>query len=182
MNTRMGEQTSTVQPDQLVSSIPITTFLKLLSPAPPDEVLTAARHLKFRSQVYLFITLNKPGISNDQWMYFPDKEIPFGRISEMKNFSRKMCPPDKCSLFVEFFCWEGDDIWNGTKEELFELILPWLDKLGFVKREEVIDIYHLRVKDCYPVYDLDYQNHLAVVKTLSRPIREPAVYRPPWAV
>ena len=68
-------------PNKVISSIPITTFIRLLHPLPSDDVLEAVKKLKYRSQVYLFITINKPHITRDQWIYFPDKEIPFGRIS-----------------------------------------------------------------------------------------------------
>jgi protoporphyrinogen oxidase len=112
----------------------------------------------------LFITLNKPLVTNNQWIYFPDQEIPFGRISEMKNFSKKMSPKSKTSLFIEFFCWEGDEIWNMRKDELFNMTLDWLERLQFVNREEVINVYHIKQKNVYPVYDLSYQKNLNIIK------------------
>ena len=75
-----------------------------------------------------------------------------------------MSPKGKTSLFVEFFCWKDDEIWNMPKEDLFELAIVWLDKLDFVNREEVIDIYHIRKENAYPVYDLDYKKNLDTVK------------------
>jgi len=137
----------------------------------PNEVLEAIRNLKFRSHVSLFITLNKPSVSSDQWIYFPEKEKPFGRIMEPKNFSKKMSPLDKTSLFIEFFCWENDKIWNASKEELFELSIEWLEKLGFIKREEVIDYFVHKEKYAYPVYDLNYKENLRKVKSYLRRFR-----------
>lgn len=153
------------RPDHLVSSIPITVFVGLLNPAPPPELLHALKNLKYRSQAYLFLTLDKPSVSKDQWIYFPDREVPFGRISEMRNFSERMSPEGKTSLFIEFFCWKEDEVWNMSREELFELAIAWLEKLDFVKRDEVIDIYHIKKENVYPVYDLDYRGHLDVVKS-----------------
>ena len=150
--------------EKMVSSIPITVFCKNLVPAPPKEVLEASKKLRFRSQVYLFITLNKPSVTDDQWIYFPDKEIPFGRISEMKNFSKKMSPKDKTSLFVEFFCWKNDSVWKMSKGELLNKTIKWLEKLGFVEQSEIIDSYLLRSEFGYPVYELGYEKNLAVVK------------------
>ncbi len=154
-----------ISPDYLVSSIPITSLTWLLNPLPPKEVLEAVKKLRYRSQVYLFITINKPSVSRDQWIYFPDKEVPFARISEMKNFSIKMSPEDKTSLFIEFFCWEKDEVWNKGKEELFEVTIWWLEKLGIVKREEVLDVYHIKQKDIYPVYSLEYEKNLGIIKS-----------------
>jgi protoporphyrinogen oxidase len=118
------------EPEHVISSIPITRLVGLLRPTPPGEALRAAASLRFRAQVYLFVTLAKPRVSRDQWIYFPDREVPFGRISEMKNFSPRMSPPDKTSLFIEFFCWEGDAVWRSSKEELTKSALEWLGGWG----------------------------------------------------
>jgi len=78
---------------------------------------------------------------------------------EPKNFSKKMSPADKTSLLVEFFCWENDKIWNASKEELFELATEWLEKLDFIKRDEVTGCFIHKEKYAYPVYDLTYKEH-----------------------
>jgi protoporphyrinogen oxidase len=151
-------------PRSVVSSIPLTQLLSLLHPEPPAEVLWSAARLRFRSQVYLFLTFDKPSVSPDQWIYFPDPEVPFGRISEMRNFSPRMSPPGKTSLFVEFFCWEGDSVWSATKEALLEPTMEWLERLGLVDRSELIDVHHLRKPYVYPVYELGYERNLGVTK------------------
>jgi len=104
----------TFEPGQLINSIPITLFVQKMVPEPPAEIIEAAGNLKFRSLVALFITFDKPNVFKDQWIYFPDKQIPFSRISEPRNFSKKMSPEGKTSLLVEFFCNENDQIWNGS--------------------------------------------------------------------
>ena len=154
-----------VSPSAVVSSVPVTQCIGLFDPPPPAEVLSAAKNLKFRSQVYLFLTINKEKVTDDNWVYFPDKNIPFGRICEPKNFSRIMSPEGKTSLFIEFFCFEGDEIWNASKAMLFDMAIEWLEKLKFLKREEVINVYYLKQLYAYPVYDLNYKNH--VKKALS---------------
>ena len=154
----------TIKSKFIISSIPITEFVNLLEPKAPNEVLQAIKNLKFRSHVSLFITLNKPFVFSDQWIYFPDKKIPFGRIMEPKNFSKKMSPPDKTSLLIEFFCWKNDNIWNANKKQLFELSIKWLERVGLIKREEVINCFVHKEKYAYPVYDLNYKKHLRKVK------------------
>lgn len=153
-----------IKPNYVLSSIPITELISLLDPLAPSDVLEAAKRLKFRSHLSLFITVNKPSIFKDQWIYFPDKKIPFGRIMEPKNFSGRMSPPGKTSLLIEFFCWENDALWNAGKEELFNMSIGWLEKLNFLKKEEVIDIFLHKEKYAYPVYDLNYKNNVRIVK------------------
>ncbi|MAH48166.1 hypothetical protein CMI37_20250 [Candidatus Pacearchaeota archaeon] len=162
INTRGKEES--FKPKYLVESITMKNFVNLLEPSAPDCVLEAIKTLKYRSQVYLFITLDKESITKDQWIYFPEKEIPFGRVSEMKNFSKKMSPDGKTSLFVEFFCFEGDKTWNMDKESLFELALNHFERLGFFTRKEVRNYYLIKQKNVYPIYDLDYQKNLELIK------------------
>jgi protoporphyrinogen oxidase len=157
-------ETKAVHPKYLVESITITDFLKLLDPQPPKEIMDAMKKLTYRNQVYLFITLNKNKITDDQWIYFPNKDIPIGRVSEMKNFSKKMSPPGKTSLFAEFFCTEGDKIWNMSKEKLFELSLPYFERFGFFTKKDVRTVYHIKQRNVYPVYDIHYQKFINAIK------------------
>ncbi len=154
----------TIECEQLIESVPITEFIKLLDPEVPHEVSDAAGKLRHRNQVYLFITLDKQSVTDDQWIYFPRQENKIARISEMRNFSKAMSPEGKTSLFLEFFCFEGDSIWNMEGSELFEVAMRELSAAGFFRREDVRNYYHIKQKNVYPVYDLDYQVHLGVIK------------------
>lgn len=153
-----------VECNNLVESIPITEFVTLLEPEIPKEVKQSILNLKHRSQVYLFITLNKDTITKDQWIYFPSKKNKIARISEMKNFSKMMSPKHKTSLFVEFFCFKDDEIWNKSKDELFEIALKELSSIGLFDKTDVRSYYHIKMENVYPVYDLNYQTHLSTVK------------------
>jgi protoporphyrinogen oxidase len=157
-------KTRTFKVGHLINSTSIKHFVQLFDPPPPADVLAAAAHLDYRAQVYLFLTIDKKQVVPDNWIYYPDRTIPFGRLSEMKNFSRLMSPPDKTSLFLEFFVFEGDAIWQMTKDQLLELALPHLERMGLLKRNEIIDSYVLRQPNAYPIYRLGYQEHLDKVK------------------
>jgi len=161
INTPDGIQE--LSPSTVISSIPITKCVELFSPLAPPEVREAAKSLKFRAQVYLFLTINKEKVADDNWIYFPDKEIPFGRITEMKSFSKEMCPEGKTSLFIEFFCFEGDEIWSETKERLFDLAILWLERLNFIKREDVINVHQRKESNAYPIYDMGYSGNVRTV-------------------
>lgn len=153
-----------LRPDYVISSIPITEFVSILEPAAPDSVLKAAGNLKFRSHISFFVTVNKKSVFPYHWVYFPEEKFPFGRVMEPKNWSKKMSPDNKTSLLVEFFCWENDRIWNASKEDLLVLTLPWLEKCGFLQKEEIIDYFIDRQKYAYPVYELNYRMYLDKVK------------------
>jgi protoporphyrinogen oxidase len=164
VDVKTADGVQTVRPERVVESVPITRFLELLDPPPPTEVQAAAKALKWRAQVYLFLTLDKDSVTKDNWIYFPSKDIPFGRTSEMKNFSADMCPPGKTSFFVEFFAFESDPIWSMSKEQLLELVLPYFESWGFFTRAEIRDCYLLKRSHVYPVYDSHYRERLDVIK------------------
>ena len=163
VDVRTRDGTKAFSLSAVISSVPVPVVMKLFDPAPPADVMDAASHLRFRSQVYLFLTVNKEQLMPDNWIYFPDKNIPFGRISEMKNFSKEMSPPGKTSLMIEYFCFEGDRIWTMEKEKLMEETLPHLERFGFLKKEEITGSHHFRLAHVYPLYDLEYDRHAATV-------------------
>ncbi|SDV01760.1 Protoporphyrinogen oxidase [Microlunatus sagamiharensis] len=153
-----------VRPENLVESVPLQDFVRLLEPEAPQAVRTANDRLTYRSQVYLFLTLDKPSVTTDQWIYFPSRETPIARVSEMRNFSARLSPEGKTSLFIEFFCTEGDELWETDEDALLELTLSHFEGLGLLERHEVRRHHLLRQRNVYPVYDLDYTGRLEVVK------------------
>ncbi len=82
----------------------------------------------------------------------------------MKNFSSSMSPKGKTSLFIELFCFEGDPVWNQSDKELIHSVEPHLEKLGFYTRKEVREYHIIHQKNVYPIYDLNYKEHLSQLK------------------
>jgi protoporphyrinogen oxidase len=156
---RRGENL-VIEPDFLAESIPIDELLRLLDPAPPDSLLTAAAGLRWRAQIYLFITLDKPSVTPDQWLYFPNKAVPFGRVSEMRNFSPAMSPAGKTSLLVELFVFTEDPLWQAAQEDVFARVQPYFIDMGFFSPQEVRQVYMLKRQNVYPVYDLGYKERI----------------------
>lgn len=150
--------------NHLIESMPLQEFLGSLSPAVPETMSTAVNKLAYRDQRYVFLTLNTESVSKDQWIYFPSKDIPFARISEMKNFSDLMSPPGKTSLFVEYFCSEGDTTWSMSDKALFDLTIFHLQKIGLVSPSDVRKYYVIQAKGVYPMYTLEYEKPLEEVK------------------
>jgi protoporphyrinogen oxidase len=149
--------------NQIVSSVAPSQMLKMLNPAPPQEIVDAAESLMFRSQVYLFVTLDKEKVTDDNWIYIPNLDVPFGRVAEMRNFSKDMSPEGKTSLFIEYFVTYDDEIWNMSKEELFEKSMPFFEEYGLFTRDEVRNCYRIERRFVYPVYDIDYQTRIKKV-------------------
>ena len=70
----------------------------------------------------------------------------------------------KSSLGLEYFCNEGDAIWNMEDDELVELAKQEMKELGLLQVDDVIDGCVFRVEKSYPVYDATYREHLQVLR------------------
>lgn len=148
-----------------ISSMPVTEFVQNLDPAPPDHVLQAAEKLKYRDFITVCLIVNKAELFSDNWIYVHDPEVRVGRIQNFKNWSPHMVPdPSKSSLGLEYFCNEGDRLWNLSDADLIELGKREIDAIGLVSAADVEDGCVFRVPKAYPIYDSDYRNYLAIVK------------------
>jgi len=155
---------TSMEPELAVSSIPITELATLLDPPPPSKVIDAARRLRFRAQMHLFIMLDRERVGMDQWYYYPEARIPFGRISEMKNFSELMCPEGTTSLTVEYFVFKDDATWRMGEGKLTDLTIDWMKRVGLDDGRGIIGTHIHREEHAYPIYELGYRRHLNVLK------------------
>ena len=148
-----------------ISSMPVTEFIKNLDPVPPPEVLQAAEKLKYRDFLTVCLIVNKPNLFPDNWIYVHDPEVKLGRIQNFKNWSPHMVPdPTKTSLGLEYFCTEGDELWNMSDADLVELGRRELERIGLTSGAEIEDGCVFRVPKAYPIYDSDYGDYLAIVR------------------
>jgi len=158
-------QQETVRGTHFLSSMPVTEFIRKLSPPPPPRVLQAAERLSYRDFLTVCLIVNKPELFPDNWIYVHSPEVKVGRIQNFKNWSPDMVPdPSKTSLGLEYFCTEGDVVWTTPDTELIELGKREVDRIGLARYADIEDGCVVRVPKAYPVYDSDYREYLAVVR------------------
>jgi protoporphyrinogen oxidase len=158
-------ETSEITGDYFVSSMPVTTLMRCLDPAPPEEIMEAANSLSYRDFLIVSLIVDAEDLFADNWIYIHSPEVKVGRIQNFKNWSPKMVPdPTKTCLGMEYFCSEGDEIWAMADSELIDLATRELDKLGLVSASKVEDGTVIRQKKAYPVYDRGYYGHLETIR------------------
>ena len=59
----------TMDADAVVSSIPLTLLARNMVPAPPAEILAAAKKLRFRDLITVNVMLNREQVTKDTWLY-----------------------------------------------------------------------------------------------------------------
>jgi hypothetical protein len=145
--------------------MPVAEFIIKLDPPAPPAVLQAAEKLKYRDFLTVCLIVNKPDLFPDNWIYIHDPEVKVGRIQNFKNWSLDMIPdPTKTSLGLEYFCTEGDELWNMSDADLVELGRRELDHIGLASAADIEDGCVFRVPKAYPVYDSDYRDYLTIVR------------------
>jgi protoporphyrinogen oxidase len=149
-----------IEAGNVISTIPVNSLIKMMAPEAPPDVLDAALKLRFRDLLLVAVMVGRERVTDQTWIYIPEKKIPFGRIHEPKNWSEDMAPAGKTLLVVEYFCFRGDDVWNSPDKELSKVTLDGLKKLGFVNSDEIIGTEVLRVPGAYPLFEVGFEEHL----------------------
>ena len=147
--------------DYFFSSLPISVCIDLLDPAPPPDVVMAAKKLTFRSYIAVNLIVNKEKIFPDQWIYIHLPSVKAARIQNYKNWSPAMVTNvAKTSLGLEYYCSKGDWFWNMNDVDILQYARDELNKIGLASKMDVIDGFVIRESHAYPIYTLEYKKHL----------------------
>ncbi|HDZ59358.1 MAG TPA: hypothetical protein ENH44_01065 [Actinobacteria bacterium] len=164
MEVADGKGGYSLEVGELVSSMPLTGLVKVMRPQAPDDVLEAADSLRYRDLITVNLIVDKPQITDLTWIYIHDPAITLGRIHEPKNWSPAMAPEGKSSLVTEYFCFEGGEVWEMDDQALIDLTIEDLDqRLHFLRKQEVMDAFVVRIPKAYPMYELGYERRLKKV-------------------
>ena len=159
-----------IETDFVISSMPITDLILSLRPLPPGEIVEAARWLKYRDLVCVALMFEMPFVTDQTWIYVHDPAIDFGRLHEPKNWSIHMAPPDKSCVVFEYFCNEGDSIWNASDEKLFEQTRRDFEKSAISPKaiSRIVDYRVVRTSKTYPLYEIGFSRHLLKIRDYLR--------------
>ena len=161
--TESGQQ-KTIDCDILLSTLPLPSLVSMISPALPAPVVAHAAKLKYRSLKLIYIALKRAQMTDYHWVYLLDEQFRVNRLSEQKNVSPDMVPPDSTVLCIELSLWKDEPLWQASDEEVFQLALRDLMKMGYgVTPEEVIEYHVTDIPTAYPVYELNFEEHLIPV-------------------
>lgn len=150
--------------DHVASSMPLRELLHALSPAP--ECLAAADRLRYRDFLTVALILKDRGVFDDNWIYIHDPSVRVGRIQNFKSWSPELVPDPSLNCYgLEYFCFEGDPLWNAPDEELVNLASRELVALGLATEQDVLEGCVVRQKKAYPVYDAHYAAAVQEIRT-----------------
>jgi protoporphyrinogen oxidase len=155
----------TLQSEHVISSAPMRELVNGIQPSVSDAAKHAANSLKYRDFLTVMLILKNRDAFEDNWIYIHDPSVKVGRIQNFRSWSPEMVPdPELACYGLEYFCFEGDGLWESSDTELIELAKKELMQIGLSKEGDVMDGTIVRQKKAYPVYDDDYAKHVATVR------------------
>jgi protoporphyrinogen oxidase len=158
----MGGRRETYTARHVVSSAPLRDLVRRIKPAPLS--LLHARAIRYRDFITVALMVRKAELFPDNWIYIHDPSVKVGRVQNFRSWSPEMVPEGMSCLGLEYFCFEGDGLWTAPDSELIALAKKEIAQIGLVTADEVTDACVVRQAKAYPVYDEDYQSHLAAIR------------------
>ncbi len=152
-------------PSHVISSLPLRTTVGIADPEAPVEVRDAARGLRYREFLTVLLVIEGQDLFPDNWIYIHQPGVQVLRIQNFKSWSPWMVPNDQdASIGMEYFCFEGDDLWNMDDEKLVEMAGREIEKLKLAKAANVKFGFVARVHKAYPIYDERYAERVSTIR------------------
>ena len=167
--------------DYFISSMPIKDLVIGMGDIVPKDVKSIAENLPYRDYNLVGLCVNKillsnntdyPTINNicpDHWIYIQDTDVTAGRIYLLNNWSPYILKDFQNKVFIclEYFCNEGDNIWNMSDDEAVDFGISELERLNVIYKSDVVDSVRLKVRKAYPAYFGVYKDFDTVKKYLN---------------
>jgi protoporphyrinogen oxidase len=149
--------------DFFFSTMPIKDLLRALEPAPAAVVREVGDHLMYRD--FLTVGLLCAGLKirddhaqagaliKDNWIYIQEPDVKLGRLQIFNNWSPYLvADQSKVWVGLEYFCFEGDELWRMPDDELVRFGTQELAKIDIIDEAQVLDGTVLRMDKTYPAY------------------------------
>lgn len=150
----------------IISSLPLRNVVGMAGEAAPKEVVEAAQGLRYRDFLTVALVVDGEDLFPDNWIYIHEPGVMVGRIQNFRSWSPWMVPDEtKASIGMEYFCFEGDELWDADDDELVALATREIEQLGLTTADKVEKGYVVRVPKAYPMYDADYAERVATIRS-----------------
>ncbi|HET9131288.1 MAG TPA: FAD-dependent oxidoreductase, partial [Terriglobia bacterium] len=143
--------------DSLVSTLPLPVLFRMLGDT-PDTLRQDAEKLSAISVLNFNIGIDRPRISNQHWIYFPEDQFIFSRVGFPMNFSTSVAPEGTSSIYIEI---THPSRSKPNIEEAFDRSIADLQRCGILKPgDRILTRHMLDIEYAYVVFDVHRQTHL----------------------
>ena len=151
--------------DYFFSTMPIKELVCALDAAVPANVHEISEGLQYRDFLTVGLLLkglkvtdpscngNARRLIEDNWIYIQEPEVLAGRLQIFNNWSPHLVSqPGRVWVGVEYFCYEGDELWRKPDAVMAEFARQELAKIGIIDADAVLDSTVIRMPKTYPAY------------------------------
>ena len=151
--------------DYFFSTMPIKELVRALDAEVPANVREVSDGLQYRDFLTVGLLLkglkvkdasqngNSRRLIEDNWIYIQEPDVLAGRLQIFNNWSPHLVSqPDNVWVGVEYFCYEGDELWRKPDAEMAEFARQELAKIGIIDLDAVLDSTVIRMPKTYPAY------------------------------
>ncbi len=143
----------TVPYDVLVSTMPLDVLARdVLTGDVPQHIRDTAASLKHSAGHMIGIGLKRPCPSTKCWMYFPEDNCPFYRVTYLSNYSPFMTP-DKDTHY-SLLCEISESAHKPVDHDtIIEETITGLENAGLLEpgeRDDIVTTWHYRAEYSYP--------------------------------
>jgi len=136
--------------DILIFTLPLPEIINLSKDIPP-EISNSLRNLKYNSIFNVNLGIDKEGISEKHWIYFPQKNFIFYRAGFPCNFSSESAPKKASSLYMEIAYSQERPI---NKNKAADKVLEHLINVDILKPSDRVLVKDANdIKYGYIIYD-----------------------------
>ena len=151
-----------VEYDSMISTLPLPKLLSLVKEEIPDAYRGMLERLEHNTIWGVNLGISRSGISDKHWVYYPEYEYLFHRISFPMNFSQSLAPPGCSSITAEIGMSRHKPV---DVETLVEDVIRDLRKTPFLKsEEEIVSRSVLELTPAYVVYHLKHREDVNQLK------------------
>jgi protoporphyrinogen oxidase len=155
----------------IISSLPLRNLVGIVRPELPPHVQEAAKGIRYRDFLTISLVVDGEDLFPDNWIYIHEPDVQVGRIQNFRSWSPWMVPDEtKACVGMEYFCFEGDALWETDDDELVKMGAGELEKLHLASADKVVFGFVVRVPKAYPMYDADYDERVATIRSWLDPI------------
>lgn len=150
--------------DHVISSMPFPRLIQAMKPPAGEKAQLAAKHLTFRDFLTVALVVPEEAGFPDNWIYVHSPKVKVGRVQNFGSWSPYLVRDGRTCLGLEYFVFEGDELWTSTDEELIARATSEMELLGLLRPGQVEAGYVVRVPKAYPVYDESYQDNVGALR------------------
>lgn len=148
--------------DHIVSTLPLSQTVKIMSKALPQHFQELVdKVVELNDLLLVFFHIEQKSLFSESWVFIPDPEVIFHRVSEQESFDPDMTPNGSI-VCCEIMSSKVRALSSKKDDELIRLTIEGLKNMGY-NNFKVLDQKVIRLPKSYPVFEAGFESGLTEI-------------------